>query len=195
MTVHLAEAPGVRRAETCDAAGRQSGCCAGGCCAGMRREGRWSRRGTSRTSPGARHVTCPAGCRSRRSVIGLMAPGSARRATGCPPAWARRSARVRCRVARFCLPAQYGPVGSRCFLAFGVIDPSRYYLFEVTEDQRPGRPLHSAQIFQEVRADPDTQRPVDQPHPCHMLSIGHSCGRLEGIPSGRASRSTAWAAI
>ena len=57
---------------------------------------------------------------------------------------------------------QYGPVGSGCFLAFGVINSDRYYLFEVTDDQRPNRPLHSAQIFQEVQAAPAIEKPVDQ---------------------------------
>jgi hypothetical protein len=57
---------------------------------------------------------------------------------------------------------QYGPVGSGCFLAFGVMDPDRYYLFEVTEDERQNRPLHSAQIFQEVQAAPAIEKPVDQ---------------------------------
>jgi hypothetical protein len=57
---------------------------------------------------------------------------------------------------------QYGPIGSGCFLAFGVINSDRYYLFEVTYDQRPNRPLHSAQIFQEVQAAPAIEKPVDQ---------------------------------
>ncbi len=57
---------------------------------------------------------------------------------------------------------QYGPIGSGCFLAFGVIDSNRYYLFEVTEDERPNRPLHSAQVFQEVQAAPAIEKPVDQ---------------------------------
>jgi hypothetical protein len=56
---------------------------------------------------------------------------------------------------------QSGPVGSACFLAFGVVDSDRYFLFDVTSDQRPGRPLHSAQIFQEVSADPAVEKPVD----------------------------------
>lgn len=56
---------------------------------------------------------------------------------------------------------QSGPVGSGCFLAFGVLDSNRYFLFEVTDDQRPARPLHSAQIFQEVRAAPPVEKPVD----------------------------------
>jgi hypothetical protein len=56
---------------------------------------------------------------------------------------------------------QSGPFGSGCFLAFGVLDSNRYYLFEVTDDQRADRPLHSAQIFQEVRAAPPVERPVD----------------------------------
>jgi hypothetical protein len=57
---------------------------------------------------------------------------------------------------------QYGPIGSGCFLAFGVTDSDRYYLFEVTDDQRPNRPLHSAQIFQEVQAAPAIEKAVDQ---------------------------------
>jgi hypothetical protein len=56
---------------------------------------------------------------------------------------------------------QSGPIGSGCFLAFGVLDSNRYFLFEVTDDQRPARPLHSAQIFQEVRAAPPVEKPVD----------------------------------
>jgi hypothetical protein len=56
---------------------------------------------------------------------------------------------------------QSGPFGSGCFLAFGVLDSNRYFLFEVTDDQRPDRPLHSAQIFQEVRAAPPVEKPVD----------------------------------
>jgi hypothetical protein len=57
---------------------------------------------------------------------------------------------------------QSGPIGSGCFLAFGVLDSNRYFLFEVTDDQRPDRPLHSAQIFQELRAAPAVERAVDQ---------------------------------
>jgi len=57
---------------------------------------------------------------------------------------------------------QYGPIGSGCFLAFGVIDSDRYYLFEVTDDQRLNRPLHSAQVFQEVQAAPAIEKAVDQ---------------------------------
>jgi hypothetical protein len=57
---------------------------------------------------------------------------------------------------------QSGPIGSGCFLAFGVLDSNRYFLFEVTDDQRPDRPLHSAQIFQEVRAAPAIEKPVDE---------------------------------
>jgi len=57
---------------------------------------------------------------------------------------------------------QYGPIGSGCFLAFGVIDSDRYYLFEVTDDPRPDRPLHSAQVFQEVQAAPAIEKAVDQ---------------------------------
>jgi len=57
---------------------------------------------------------------------------------------------------------QSGPIGSACFLAFSVLDSNRYFLFEVTDDQRPNRPLHSAQIFQELRAAPATERAVDQ---------------------------------
>jgi hypothetical protein len=56
---------------------------------------------------------------------------------------------------------QSGPFGSGCFLAFGVLDSNRYFLFEVTDDQRADRPLHSAQIFQEVRAAPPIEKPVD----------------------------------
>jgi hypothetical protein len=56
---------------------------------------------------------------------------------------------------------QSGPIGSGCFLAFGVLDSDRYFLFEVTDDQRLARPLHSAQIFQEVSAAPPVEKPVD----------------------------------
>jgi hypothetical protein len=56
---------------------------------------------------------------------------------------------------------QSGPFGSGCFLAFGVLDSNRYFLFEVTDDQRPDRPLHSAQVFQELRAAPPVEKQVD----------------------------------
>src|SRR5215475_2710692 len=56
---------------------------------------------------------------------------------------------------------QSGPFGSGCFLGFGVQDSNRYFLFEVTDDQRPDRPLHSAQIFQELSAAPPVEKAVD----------------------------------
>jgi hypothetical protein len=56
---------------------------------------------------------------------------------------------------------QYGPVGSGCFLALGVLDSDRYFLFTVTDDAKPGVALHSARIDQEVQADPAVEKPVD----------------------------------
>ena len=39
---------------------------------------------------------------------------------------------------------QYGPLGSGCFLALGVLDADRYFLYTVTDDAKPGVALHSA---------------------------------------------------
>jgi hypothetical protein len=56
---------------------------------------------------------------------------------------------------------QYGPVGSGCFLALGVLDSDRFYLFTVTDDAKPGVDLHSARVDQEVSANPAVEKPVD----------------------------------
>jgi hypothetical protein len=56
---------------------------------------------------------------------------------------------------------QYGPVGSGCFLALGVLDSDRYFLYTVTDDAKPGVAFHSARIDQEVRANPAIEKPID----------------------------------
>jgi len=75
------------------------------------------------------------------------------RFTAAPP---RAEYYVETRVRR-----QYGPTGSGCFLALGVLNPDQYYLFTVTDDAKPGAAIHSARVDQEVSANPAVEKPID----------------------------------